>query len=280
MRPVVSRLLIALATCVAATPAHALIPNGATAPEFTKTDLNSVSRSLSDYSGKVVVLFLLGYSCPFCLQNGPSVEADILQHYQSMNPGQVVVLGADLYTDTNPAKLQTFQDATGVTFPLLNYGSSSTGGNLDALYGPFDNFIVINKQGIVRYHAALTWPHGNRYHLNEIRGAVDSLVSSNAGVGPRTLGSLALAAAPNPSHGDVSIEFRAPADDAAAARVEVFGLDGRRIATLWNRPMPGSVLRVTWNARTDEGAKVAAGIYLIRAQRGGMRVLSRIALVP
>ena len=33
-------------------------------------------------------------------------------------------------------------------------------------------------------------------------------------------------------------------------------------------------------SRTDEGAKVAAGIYLIRAQRGGMRVLRRIALVP
>ena len=40
----------------------AQIPLGATGPNFTKTPLGGGSVSLSQYSGKVVVLFLLGYS--------------------------------------------------------------------------------------------------------------------------------------------------------------------------------------------------------------------------
>lgn len=53
-----SMLLIA---ALSATPAGAAIPLGATAPNFTKTALGGASVSLSQYSGKVVVLFLLGY---------------------------------------------------------------------------------------------------------------------------------------------------------------------------------------------------------------------------
>ncbi len=45
-----------------ATPAAAAIQLGATGPDFTKTALGGGSISLSQYSGKVVVLFLLGYS--------------------------------------------------------------------------------------------------------------------------------------------------------------------------------------------------------------------------
>jgi hypothetical protein len=45
-----------------ASPADAQIPLGATGPGFTKTALGGASVSLSNYSGKVVVLFLLGYS--------------------------------------------------------------------------------------------------------------------------------------------------------------------------------------------------------------------------
>lgn len=49
-----------LATALAP-PAAAQIPLGATGPDFTKTQLGGGSVSLSQYPGKVVVLFLLGY---------------------------------------------------------------------------------------------------------------------------------------------------------------------------------------------------------------------------
>lgn len=46
---------------LAAAPVAAQIPLGATAPNFTKSTLGGGSVSLSSYSGKVVVLFLLGH---------------------------------------------------------------------------------------------------------------------------------------------------------------------------------------------------------------------------
>ncbi len=59
MRRIVISALFALAL---AGPAAAQIQPGQTGPNFTKTALTGAPVSLSDYSGKVVVLFLLGYA--------------------------------------------------------------------------------------------------------------------------------------------------------------------------------------------------------------------------
>ena len=58
------RLPVALLTAlVLATPALAQLPLGATAPPFTKSLLGGGSVSApGQYAGKVVVVFLLGYS--------------------------------------------------------------------------------------------------------------------------------------------------------------------------------------------------------------------------
>lgn len=51
-----------------APPAQAIVNPGDAAPNFTKNELDSPSlgqvtpRTLADYSGKVIVFFLLGYS--------------------------------------------------------------------------------------------------------------------------------------------------------------------------------------------------------------------------
>jgi hypothetical protein len=55
-------VLLAAALGNAAPNAAAQIPLGATGPDFTKTALGSGPVSLSQYAGKVVVLYLLGYS--------------------------------------------------------------------------------------------------------------------------------------------------------------------------------------------------------------------------
>lgn len=57
---------LVLAACLAA-PAAAIVVPGNTAPNFTKNELDVpavgqvTSRTLADYSGKVIVFFLLGY---------------------------------------------------------------------------------------------------------------------------------------------------------------------------------------------------------------------------
>jgi hypothetical protein len=56
-----STLALGLALLLAG-PVQAQIALGTPGPDFTKTPLGGGSVSLSQYAGKVVVLFLLGYS--------------------------------------------------------------------------------------------------------------------------------------------------------------------------------------------------------------------------
>ncbi len=210
------------------------------------------------------------------------MQQNIWQAYQASHPGQVQVLGADIYNGT-PSQLRSFKTSTGATYPLLLFAASSTGGNMNTLYGTWDNYIVINKQGIVRYHAADRWPHGNRYHLDEIRATVDSLVTDplvDVGDGANAAG-LALLGHPNPFRDAVTIDFRLPSSAAGSnARLEVFDPTGRRVATLWNGPAPETGVRVVWRRTTDEGARLAPGLYWIRGTAAGLTVTRRVAYLP
>jgi len=62
LAPFVAALLAAFLLLPASTPARAALHPGDVAPDFRGTDLDGVSRRLSDYQGKVVILFVLGSS--------------------------------------------------------------------------------------------------------------------------------------------------------------------------------------------------------------------------
>jgi hypothetical protein len=192
-------------------------------------------------------------------------------------------LGIDLYNGT-PAQLQSFQSSTGAQYPLLLLGRTATGGNVADLYVlnelyPWDNYIVINKAGIVRYHAALTWPHGNRYHLNEIRGAIDSLVTSVVGVDDRpAIQEIALRVAPNPAPGRIGVRLTLPAAGMDRVRVDVLDLLGRRVSTLWNGRAAGGSLGLEWDGRGERGP-VAPGVYRVIADLNGRLLERRLAIV-
>ena len=56
---------VTVLAAIAVLPAAAVVGPGSVAPNFTKNEVGApapAARSLSDYAGKVVVLFLLGYS--------------------------------------------------------------------------------------------------------------------------------------------------------------------------------------------------------------------------
>jgi len=47
---------------LAPTQARAIVHEGQVAPDFHKTDLDGVARTLFQYRGKVVFLYLMGYN--------------------------------------------------------------------------------------------------------------------------------------------------------------------------------------------------------------------------
>jgi hypothetical protein len=204
------------------------------------------------------------------------VQSDIWVHYNATKPGEVQVLGVDLWNGT-AGQLNSFRSTTGATYPLLLNGASSTGGNVETLYGTYDNYVVLNKQGVVRYHAALNWPHGNRYHLNEIRACVDTLVSALVDVPGTPAAGVAFGASPNPARGPGVFRVALP-EPVADAEIVVHDLAGRLVATPWRGPLGAGRHELAWDARGASGAPLPAGLYLARARLGRETRTLRLAL--
>ena len=192
-----------------------------------------------------------------------------------------MVLGPDLFNGT-AAQVTQFKNQIGATFPLLLNGSLGTGNEelWHTVYGDRDSYAVISKQGIVRYNAWDRWPYANRFHLSELRGCIDSLLTVTTGVGdsdsPNVFG---LAASPNPSRAELALELANPSVQALEARVEVYDLAGRQLVRLWDAPAPHGLTRMTWSGRGTGGGLAAPGVYLVRARIGGHELTRRILRV-
>ncbi len=284
IKGLVTALTLAAAMTGLVPEARAAVAEGQPAPAFTKNQLDSpgpnqtTPRSLSDYSGKVVFLFMMGWNCPTCVADGPSVEQNIHQYYAANFPGQVAVVGADHFNGT-AAQLRSFQTSTGASYPLLLQASIATGGNMGTLYGPNDVHVVINKQGIVRLNT-IKYAHNSRYRLNEIRACIDSLITMTAGVDDAPLArGLALSASPNPFRGDATIALANPGSAGARAVVTVHDLQGREIATLLDGTAATGTTHLRWDGRGRAGAPMPAGIYLVRARIGDATLSRRLVRV-
>lgn len=279
MRSNVTRRLVLTLSLLLTLPAasQAQIAIGAAGPAFTKNQLGGGTVSLSQYSGKVVVLFLLGYGCPFCQSSGPSVQADLHAYYQTQRPGEVQVLGADLWNGT-ASQVNTFKVNTGAQYPLLLNGGIATGGNLSALYGTYDNYIVLDQQGIVRYHAALNYAQGQRYQLSQIRAIVDGLLGPPLDVPGGTRNTLALAVSPHPARGPVEVALALPQGERDVT-IEVLDTGGRRVTELYRGSASAGPLRLTWSRSDAQGAAVAAGLYFIRASVGSEVLKQRVVVL-
>jgi len=91
-------------------------------------------------------------------------------------------------------------------------------------------------------------------------------------------GALALSAPwPNPAQRRTTV--RLAATERAFARVEVFGVDGRRVRTLLAREVDPGTLDLTWDLTDLAGRRVEAGMYFLRARVAGEARMRRIAVV-
>jgi hypothetical protein len=213
--------------------------------------------------------------------DGPSVEADLWQYYRGRSPGQIEVLAPDLF-DGTAAQLTQFKNETGATFPLLLNGAAGAGNeNLFTVYGDRDNYAVVSKQGIVRYNAFNFWPYGARYHLDELRGCIDSLLTVTTDVdGGNAPHAFGLAARPNPARGAIVLELANPSEQALTARVEIYDLAGRPVAAVYDGLVPHGRTPMTWTGRGAGGQPVAPGVYLVRARIGGAELTRRVLRLP
>ena len=82
---------------------------------------------------------------------------------------------------------------------------------------------------------------------------------------------------PNPFNPVTTIEFELP--EAAAVRLEVFDMMGRRVATLVDGQLDAGRHSTNWNARSDAGSPVASGVYIYRMQAGSFVAVEQMILM-
>jgi hypothetical protein len=88
---------------------------------------------------------------------------------------------------------------------------------------------------------------------------------------------LRLAASPNPSVGAMSFVLDLAA--AGAAKVEVFDLTGRRVASTLYGQLAAGRHALAWDGRGADGAPVAPGVYLARVRAGDLTASARFVRV-
>lgn len=86
---------------------------------------------------------------------------------------------------------------------------------------------------------------------------------------------------PNPFNPVTRLEFQVAgrAGEGIPARLEIFNVTGRRLATLIDGPVEPGWYEVTWNGRDSLGRAVVSGIYFARFAAGDYAKTIRLVVV-
>ena len=78
---------------------------------------------------------------------------------------------------------------------------------------------------------------------------------------------------PNPLTGSTTIGFAVPT--AAEVSIEIYGVDGRRVATLLSQKRQPGQHSVVWNGRDSRGAPVGQGVYFCKVKFEGQPAIMK-----
>jgi hypothetical protein len=82
----------------------------------------------------------------------------------------------------------------------------------------------------------------------------------------------------NPYRSGSPMMLRAAADG-TVARVDVYNVQGRRVRTLFDESVGKAGRQLTWDGRTDEGVKLASGIYFVNVQIGSTSMKKTLVML-
>ncbi len=82
---------------------------------------------------------------------------------------------------------------------------------------------------------------------------------------------------PNPFTAGTTIMYRLGED--AVVDLSIFGIDGRRVATLTHGPIPAGLHAVDWSGVDGHGRPVASGLYVVNLRAGASRVTQSLLVL-
>ena len=80
---------------------------------------------------------------------------------------------------------------------------------------------------------------------------------------------------PNPAHGTARIDFELP--QTMRARLSILDVEGRDVAVLVDGELPAGFYVRSWDGRRS-GGPAPAGLYFVRLEAGGRRMVHRMTL--
>lgn len=149
--------LILAASAVFTSQLSAAVETGAPAPDFTLTDTTGTEHSLSDFSGKYVVLEWTNHQCPFVVKHYNNGDMQALQ--ESMTADGVVWLqinssaeGKQGYVTAEEGEALREELEIEATATLLD-ASGEVGRSYDARVTP--HMYLIDPEGTLIYQGAI-----------------------------------------------------------------------------------------------------------------------------
>ena len=177
----------------------------------------------------------------------PQFEKEIHQLYKS---AERVFVGIDLF-DGNLSNVLGFVNRSGVTFPVLLYGSSDA-----STYGLYtDSYVIVNPDGIVDYVISY-------YNPSSIKAALDALTHTEDRPEDKQPQRFHLEQNyPNPFNPVTRIDYSIGQNRTVPVELKVYNTKGEPVKTLVSQPQTAGQYSVTWDSIDDTGQTVAAGVY-------------------
>ena len=225
---------------------------GQEAADFTLTDLNDQSYTLSANRGKVILVFLVGYNCPLCLASAPSVKSELIDAFSSNSNFEALVI--DVWNG-NKSAVEGFRSNTGISATFLRNGSTVASG-----WGTtYDRLFVIDDEGKIAFKGTRAAQSDVSSAKAVIQSALDDLVTTSVEDFSDVEKNVLQQNYPNPVNGLTKIAFKI--DEASDVNLAVFDLTGKQVAQLVHDRFSAGEHVVNFDSRglTD-------GVYLYRIE--------------
>lgn len=174
MLGVAGTLLLALAP---STPPDVTAAVGSAAPDFTLKDQDGNEVSLSDFTGKVVVLEWINWDCPFVMRHYEAETfAKLADHFKDQD---VVWLAINSTHYATSEKDKEWIGQYGLPYPILSDGSGEVGKMYDAKTTP--HMYIIDKTGTLVYAGGIDDdPKGeSEKPTNYVKKALEEVLAGN-----------------------------------------------------------------------------------------------------
>jgi len=234
---------------------------GQLAPDFSLKTLNNDFYQLSANRGKVILVFLVGYSCPLCIASAPSVKSELLEVFANNSNFEFLVI--DTWNGSSTS-VNSFKTNTGLDAIYLQQGGSVA----TSWTTSYDRLVVIDSEGKMVFKGT----KAARSDVNSAKSAIESALQNITTSAfdleenvPVSLGQNF----PNPVIDKTNIEFSIA--NPGKVLLKVINIAGKEVATLINGELQAGKHLVAFE--TDQ---IPNGIYFYQLNAGNFSATNKM----